>query len=237
MPETASACKWPDGLITWKQLVTLSKLDAPTVARCFRNAWAAWAEVCGIEPHELLDSQSSSLVNVTAQLGRGVADGFDPANQILALSELPCGVDVDAQLRSWINDHEDWTEEFFTAVLVHEIGHSLGLSHDQVGTIMAPYYDPGVTRPTARDIDQVVIRYGPAKAQTSPPPSPGPAGPDTPPASGDPVTIGDRTVQFQIDEEGEYELSLYVMGKPFTITFDADAPGTYRLSLSLDRIS
>jgi len=45
-------------------------------------------------------------------------------------------------------------------VICHELGHALGLAHLNFGALMAPYYDPNVSKPQAEDIEEISKLYG-----------------------------------------------------------------------------
>ena len=65
-----------------------------------------------------------------------------------------------------------WSVEDFRRIAVHELGHALGLAHEESArSIMAPAIPPGSTivRPQVDDIAGVAALYGDASAGTPPP--------------------------------------------------------------------
>lgn len=164
-------CKWPMNQVTWFQAVQLAQLPADRVQAVFALAHQQWADVCGIQPTNVADS---SQANITARAGSGPADQLDGPGGILAYSELPCGVAGNTQLHQVFDADENWVESMLLAVACHEIGHAYGLQHSTTGNLMAPYYNPAITKPQAGDIQEMVARYGPPQPKPTPTPSPSP---------------------------------------------------------------
>jgi hypothetical protein len=214
LASSTSACMWPDPNVTWHADVKLPRLDAARVASIIAKAWRQWADVCGLNPIEVLAPTPAHLVNVSSRAGDGKADQFDAAGTILAWSQLPCGVGVDAELEQVYNDREPWTEEMFLAVACHEIGHAIGLSHIQGDALMNPYYNPAITAPAPADVAEAVARYGAPAAKPSPQPVPAP--PPTPVPAPAPAPGPGPTVQVNVhvDEPGDYVLTLTMSKQP-----------------------
>lgn len=140
----------------------------PAVAAAIREAWASWASGLDIEPVEVLDRSDAIVVMNFAPIdGRG---------NTLAWSMLSDG--SGRQLIQRYDTGETWTmggpatgQISLPAVAAHEIGHALGLSHDEprADSILRPSYNSEVTRPTARDFNRAVgIGY---KKRANPPPT------------------------------------------------------------------
>lgn len=185
MPDfmTAEAtCKWPRPDIKWLQQVQLptGRLSAADVQRAFEQAYGQWAAVCGIRP---TPTNTAALANIVSRSGTGRGVQLDGAGGTLAWSELPCGAAANTQLQQMYDTAEAWSYDMLVAVACHEIGHALGLPHLREGNLMAPYYDPAVTKPQPGDVVEMLRRYGPpAAAPTPPAPNPtNPTNPATPP--------------------------------------------------------
>lgn len=203
-------CRWPSGKIAWRQNVSLTQLTDEIVERCYRRAWQGWAAVCGIEPTEVGLYAFANLLAVSAS---GPLEGFDANNAILALTQLPCGVGQNATLWQRINEHEAWDENFLYLVLLHELGHALGLPHSaDPADIMYAYYNPDATGLSAGDAAQGVLRYGPA---TTPASDPGLPETQTFPVE---VAADGTMLQFQLSigfpQAGSYTVSVTCSKNP-----------------------
>ena len=210
MAETSAPYRWLDGNLTWAQAVDLPFVPADVVAKAFNDAWESWASVCGITPTQRSQAEAH-FANVVASAGEGYDQGFDTANQILALSQLPTRLPITAQLTQVFNRRSAWTADMVQGVVAHEIGHSLGLIHDKPGTLMYAYYTPGVKSPQAADVAQAVLRYGPRKAIALP----GPPPKITPfPLNQDPLNSSNIVqIEINVPAPGKYILSMSMVPK------------------------
>jgi hypothetical protein len=113
-------------------------------------AWALgrWGAVCAVTSERAPDYAGASL-RVTS----GPVDG--PA-RVLAYAEV-------AGVRLVCDDAEDWGGRIdLRRVLLHEVGHILGIGHIAAGNLMAPVYSDQIADLQPGDVAEAVARYGPA---------------------------------------------------------------------------
>lgn len=150
-------CRWDRLSVTWDAQIILRQMSVQKAAQVFDAACRQWNAICGIRLQRTGVSDPARA-DIEARQGSGRADGFDGPGGTLAWSELPCG--GARQLQQRYDAQELWTPEMLLAVACHEIGHAIGIPHIRDGNLMAPYYNPAVTRPQAGDIAEAVRRYG-----------------------------------------------------------------------------
>lgn len=153
-------CKWPMSEIAYYHEITLPGMTDEQVSQAYDIAFSQWAEVCNIEPKRV---DSKEVANIYARSGRGKKYNLDARGGTLAWSELPCDVAANIQLDQMFDEAEDWSFNMSVAVICHELGHALGLGHLNAGNLMAPYYDPNVSKPQKEDVIEMVKLYGKRK--------------------------------------------------------------------------
>lgn len=149
-------CKWRHAPVTLSHQMAFpqANISALQINQIMEQVAALWSGVCGID----LKFQPGGNANIQA-----VAAYMDGPNGILGESYLPCGnVTQTTVLGQRYDTAESWTLSFLLRVMLHEVGHALGLSHANPGTgaVMEPYLTAFAT-PQRWDIDQMVGRYGP----------------------------------------------------------------------------
>lgn len=163
------SCAWPHRDVTFYAQLDLPGLSGAEIEGAFVDACEQWNAVCGIS----LTRANGPAANIVARSGTGRSNNLDGRGGTLAWSELPCGRSKTATLQQMYDEAEQWSRSMAVAVICHEIGHAIGISHIAAGNLLAPYYDPRITKPQAGDIAEAVKRYGPPKPRPTPTPSPG----------------------------------------------------------------
>lgn len=124
------------------------------------------AEVCGMRM-AAVNTPQSNIISYSKYLdGRGKA---------LAQAQLPNpGTGPSTQLfQEYDYSETNLSQHAFNMVVLHETGHTLGLSHDSDSReveVMDPYLNATLTRWQPKDIENLVNRYG---SPSTPTPSPG----------------------------------------------------------------
>jgi hypothetical protein len=126
-----------------------------------------WSSVCGLDLEYIGPGQTA---NIFAESGR-----IDGQNNTLGQSYLPFpGIPRTYTIGQLYDTAEAWTLDFLFKVVLHEVGHAIGLDHGPQGTaIMSPYLTP-LAAPQAWDINQSQARYGPPRTAPTPIPTPTP---------------------------------------------------------------
>ena len=176
--------RWGVTSLTWAiDGAPLPGMNASQHKDAIMEACSAWPGVCGIR---LEYSPNVNTANIV--MGSGRIDG--PLGT-LAWSELP------GPGRGQVNQRYDTSETWSiyegpirrqsidpVRVMMHEVGHALGLAHGPAGCLMAPTISE-IRRPQGWDIAEAQKRY-PIPAG---PTQPAPPAPPTGPAPGGPVRI------------------------------------------------
>lgn len=163
--------KWNKLKLKWKLQRGLPGVMADALHQAFLESFANWQAVCGLQ----FEPTTSGRADILIDTGR-----IDGASGTLAWSELPPSNPVHQKY----DTSESWTTKGgrgqlidLVAVATHEIGHGIGLFHDErvprgQKALMAPFYDPSIRTPQPRDVERVQKLYGPPVAIPDQPSSP-----------------------------------------------------------------
>ena len=156
---------------------TLSRWVSPQerVLNCLHGAIREINEACGLTLKVTSDRRSADILMATGKI--------DGAGGTLAWSELP----PSNPCQQKYDQSERWGFEpgkrgiYLQAVMLHELGHALGLEHfrGSTGNLMDARYDRDVFSLQLGDIDELISRYGP-RTEPLPPPMPVPKAPCPP---------------------------------------------------------
>lgn len=142
------------------------------------NAMNAWAAVSGFVNLGMVADGGGNAgasgaagavgdIRFGAGLGFGgeLAHAWQPATEADFGPDWNKGGDVHVNTAyTWVNDANDSNADNdfdLETVLLHEIGHSLGLGHSATNTVMDPFYHGGHRTLTADDIAGIQHIYGP----------------------------------------------------------------------------
>jgi len=142
-----------------------SDLTSEEWADTMELAFQQWADVANVTFERVSQQAGAQFVLST---GSGRADGFDGPSGTLAWAYLPPSNDYNGQSLMRFDIAETWIVDpskrgiLLLNVACHEFGHLLGLGHSRSnGALMAPFYNPSVTKPQANDdIPRIQAYYG-----------------------------------------------------------------------------
>lgn len=162
--------KWKKTGLLYHVRDTPKGIDGFYYDLCVKVAFAFWmVRIADLKSVNITDDPNEA--DVVFSTGRGKQSNFDGPGGTLAWTTLPDG--TDRQLGVKLDDDERWTTNprergfFVDAVVCHEVGHVLGLTHSKYQTaLMAPFYNPIVSSPQELDdVPRIQARYGVSKAR------------------------------------------------------------------------
>jgi hypothetical protein len=150
----------------------------PGFQACFlteiQNAFAAWQAVSNIQFVQVADNGVAfDAAGATGDIRIGT-HAFDGPSGVLAHAYFPPPNGTSSAGDLHFDKAENWKCNTsgidIGVVALHEIGHSLGLNHENTNTVavMDPYYNPSLTGLQADDINGATAIYG-AASLSSPP--------------------------------------------------------------------
>lgn len=186
--------RWPPGtVLTWSYYpaTTPAGVDPAYVVQAIEWAAAAWSAKCGVVFRQALPGEAPRI-----PIYFGAIDG---QWNVLAQAQLPVGSAADQKTLE-LDPAEAWTLDMLSGVILHELGHSLGIEHapaTEPDAVMSPIYDPAHSTLARWDVAEGVERYG------VPIPVAAPAPPV--PASWRPIAIN-----FPVAVPGSYQITGYI---------------------------
>ena len=148
-PYVLNPSRWARRTITWSNAsLNLSRTDAArqrdiqyrlnsTQVNLVRQAFAVWEAVANVDFREVRDSASTNIrigLGATGPLGARLGPLAYARNWWIGRNSTQSAIAMDAA--------EPWNSVDFFNVMLHEIGHAIGLAHSPIrGTVMYSNYD------------------------------------------------------------------------------------------------
>ncbi|MCX6622074.1 MAG: matrixin family metalloprotease [Acidobacteria bacterium] len=174
------------------------QVPADVLHKTFELALAEWSRHVQINFRFSEDPYAPGTLSVLFAHGaHGDPYPFDGPSGVLGHTFYPAPLNPEPIAGDLhFDDDENWNSVDYFSVVLHELGHALGLGHsDQPGAVMYPYYHRA-TELNQEDIDAIQTLYAARKATSpadpgppaEPPPPSTPAIPSTPVVPSTPAT-------------------------------------------------
>ncbi len=167
--------RWNKINLTWKLVNPLSRLDTDGQLAAIERAFDTWAAASALS-FTRVDSDSQADIEISYEAGaHGDRLPFDGPGNVLGHAWFPGtmaqGTVHLCQDENYAFSPDEGDFDLYTVVL-HELGHTLGLEHTLVeGAIMdASYPQGGATALSEDDINAIVSLYGNADGTVAPDP-------------------------------------------------------------------
>ena len=139
---------------------TLQGLDEDDTLKAWDTALKNWNDTCGVNLVMIDDYDAAHVPTWSERL----------SGSTLAIALLSTG-SRRAHGHWQKYDKRNWSIDYLIGTIIHETGHTLGLSHANSGTsIMRPFMNPNVTRLQQADKKRTQKYYGPPLNLTPPDP-------------------------------------------------------------------
>lgn len=163
MEQRSGVCKWNDGNVDYFVQDAFPGLTHEETWQAFDWMAQQWSAAANLRMKRAANASAARIVGTVIRL--------DGPNGVLADAQLPCGGITFSRQR--YDSSEAWNRTIQARlVILHESGHSLGISHIGGGNVMAPTYNPALVTLQAGDVAEIVSRYGRPTAPVPPVPTP-----------------------------------------------------------------
>jgi len=151
-------CRWNSRRLTYRDFVKFDGVADEEAAAIRQRAYADLAAVCGLELVPAGPGEHANLVAKTGILPKEL-------NSALALASIACdNVDGDSEWQRY-SRIATWDARRVYLASIHEIGHNLGLTHNNDPTsMMQSKLNEAIDGPGPVDVANLQLRYGPPQS-------------------------------------------------------------------------
>lgn len=167
--------RWRRAVLTWKASRYTLKISPLRLWKTIRKAFETWSAVSGLRFIYTRQTPDIEVRFEKKNHGDGRTVAFDGKAGVAAHAFGPGEYAISGDVH--LDEEEDWTLSVnrkdgtnLLAVLIHEIGHTLGLPHSKDPTsVMHPAFVAAKLDLNVDDIENVQILYGPNPTEKSGP--------------------------------------------------------------------